>query len=121
MVGFSDCPHGLIEASDIVILCSEKEGIPRAIMEAMALKKPVVATDVLGTQELIVNSQTGFLVALGDTNAMAEKVKLLAEDLSLREKMGSCGLKRVADEFNDIKIAESLHRFYKLKTFKPGQ
>lgn len=115
MVGFSDRPHGLIAASDIVVLCSEKEGIPRVVMEAMALKKPVVATDVLGTQELVVNGQTGFLVPLGDTDAMAEKIKLLAEDSSLREKMGNYGLKKVADEFNDIKVAKSLHRFYKLK------
>lgn len=121
MVGFSNRPHGLIAASDIVVLCSEKEGIPRVIMEAMALQKPVVATDVLGTQELVVDNETGFLVPLGDTDAMAEKVKLLAEDSSLREKMGSCGLKRVADEFNDIKIAESLHQFYKLNISKPSQ
>jgi glycosyltransferase involved in cell wall biosynthesis len=119
MVGFSDRPHGLIAASDIVMLCSEKEGIPRSIMEAMALTKPVVATNVMGTQELVVDGQTGFLVPLGDTDAMVEKVKLLAEDSSLRDKMGSYGLKRIADEFNDIKIAESLHRFYKLKTSKP--
>ena len=121
MVGFSNRPHGLIAASDIVVLCSEKEGIPRVIMEAMALGKPVVATDVLGTQELVVNGQTGFLVPLGDTDAMAERVKLLAEDSSLRDKMGSCGLKRVADEFNDIKIVESLHQFYELKISKPSR
>lgn len=121
MVGFSDHPHGLIAASDIVMLCSEKEGIPRVIMEAMALQKPVVATDVLGTQELVVDGKTGFLVPLGNTEAMAKKVKLLAADVGLREKMGACSLRRVSEHFNDIKIAEFLHKFYKLKTSDPGQ
>ena len=112
MVGFSDYPHGLIAASDIVMLCSEKEGIPRSLIEAMALQKPVVATDVLGTQELVVDNETGFLIPLGDTDAMAEKVKLLVADAGLREKMGACGLRRVMEHFNDIKIAEFLGKFY---------
>ena len=94
------------------MLCSEKEGIPRVIMEAMALQKPVVATDVAGTRELVINGKTGFLVPLGDTDAMVEKVKLLAADASLRGKMGACGLRRVSEHFNDTKIAEFLHEFY---------
>jgi glycosyltransferase involved in cell wall biosynthesis len=121
MVGFINYPHGLIAASDIVVLCSEKEGIPRVIMEAMALQKPVVATDVLGTQELVVNGKTGFLVPLGAIDEMAEKIKLLAEDLNLREKMGSYGLKRISEEFNEIEIIKTMHQFYKLKTSKPDR
>ena len=112
MVGFSNHPHGIIASSDIVLLCSEKEGIPRVIMEAMALQKPVVATNVSGTQELVVDEETGFLVPLADTDMMAEKVKLLAEDASLRKKMGAAGLQRVKDYFNDVKIAEFLGDFY---------
>lgn len=112
MVGFSNHIHGLIATSDIVMLCSEKEGIPRVIMEAMALQKPVVATRVVGTRELVIDGETGFLVPLGATDAMAEKVKLLAADAALREKMGASGLHRVSEHFNDVKIAEFLHEFY---------
>lgn len=112
IVGFTNRAHGLIAASDIALLCSEKEGVPRAIMEAMALQKPVVATDVAGTRELVVDGKTGFLVSLGDTGAMAEKVKLLAEDANMRKQMGSCGLKRVSEHFNEVKVADLLHEFY---------
>lgn len=112
MVGFVDYPPGLIAASDIVLLCSEKEGIPRSLIEAMTLRRPVVGTDVAGTQELIVNGKTGFLVPLGDTEAMAEKIKILVKDPELRKKMGECALKRVRENFNDIKVAELLHEFY---------
>ncbi|MFA5238681.1 MAG: glycosyltransferase family 4 protein [Phycisphaerae bacterium] len=112
MIGFTDCVHGIIAAGDIVMLCSEKEGIPRALMEAMALQKPVIATDVEGTHELVVDGQTGFLVPLGDIDAMAEKVKLLAAKPELRKEMGSRGFDRVNEHFNDIKVADFLHNFY---------
>jgi len=112
MVGLSDRPHGLIAASDIVVLCSEAEGIPRAIMEAMVLEKPVVATDVVGTQELVIDGGTGFLVPLGDYQTMAEKINLLAHDINLCKQMGMAGAIRVQEHFNDIKIAKFLHDFY---------
>jgi len=112
MVGFVNYIPGLIATSDIVMLCSEKEGIPRSLIEAMALRKPVVATDVLGTQELVVNNKTGFLVPLGDIDAMAERVKLLAAKPELRKEMGTRGFDRVNEHFNDIKIADFLHEFY---------
>jgi len=112
MVGRSTRALGLIEACDMVVLCSEKEGIPRSLMEAMALEKPVVATDVLGTQELVVDGQTGFLVPLGDIDKMAEKIENLIKDKSLRKNFGAAGLKRVQEHFNDIKIARLLHEFY---------
>lgn len=112
IIGFTDRPLGLIAASDIVVLCSEKEGIPRVIMEAMALSKPVVATDVLGTQELVVDGQTGFLVPLGDIEKMAKKIEIFVNDQGLRMKMGSEGLKRVVEKFSDFKIAEFLREFY---------
>jgi len=118
MIGFCDCPHGLIAASDLVVLCSEKEGIPRSLMEAMALGKPVVATDVLGTQELIVNGETGFLVPLGNIEAMTEKVMYLVNDIKLRTKMGACGLERVQRHFNENQIVEFLHQFYLSKAKK---
>jgi len=117
MVGFSEYPHALIAASDVVVLCSEKEGIPRSIMEAMALAKPVVATDVPGTQELVIDGVTGFLAGLGDHDAMAEKIKLLANDKKLRLKLGETGQQMVRTYYNDTEIAKVLHRFY-LRAFR---
>ena len=111
MVGFSDRSHGLIAASDIVMLCSEKEGIPRSIMEAMALRKPVVATNVLGTEELVIDGQTGFLLPRGDIDGLVDKIKLLAEDVNLRARMGSRGRERICGHFNDVKIAGFLREF----------
>jgi len=112
MVGFSERAFGIIAYSDIIVLCSEKEGIPRAVMEAMALQKPVVATDVLGTQEVVVDGKTGFLAPLSDIKTMADKIKLLANNAGLRNKMGTAGLARIKEHYNDRKISKFLYNFY---------
>jgi glycosyltransferase involved in cell wall biosynthesis/ribosomal protein S18 acetylase RimI-like enzyme len=108
-------PHvlSILALSDIVVLTSEKEGIPRSLIEAMTLGKPVVATDVLGTQELVVNNRTGFLVPLGDPRALVDKIKLLAKNAELRSRFGEAGRIRVEENFNDIKIAAYLGDFYR--------
>ena len=112
MVGFSDHPHGLIAASDIVVLCSEKEGIPRTIMEAMVLQKPVVATNVAGTEELVIDGETGYLMDVGDIVAITEKVVCLGEKPELREQMGVAGFKRIREYFNEKKIVEFWRDYY---------
>jgi glycosyltransferase involved in cell wall biosynthesis len=104
--------HALMAACDIAVLTSEKEGIPRALMEAMALGKPAVATDVLGTQELVVDGETGYLTPLGDVAAMSRRIRELIEDPELRQRFGAAGKARVEKEFNDHRIAEFLHEFY---------
>ena len=90
-------------------------------MEAMALKKAVVATDVVGTQELVVDGETGFLVGLGDIDGMVNKLKTLAADTELRNSMGQAGFKRVSDKYNDIKVARSLVEFYELDLDPGGE
>ncbi|MCK5274399.1 MAG: glycosyltransferase family 4 protein [Alphaproteobacteria bacterium] len=99
-------------ACDIAVLTSEKEGIPRSLMESMALGKPAVATDVLGTQELVVDGETGYLTPLGDVAAMSRRIRELIEDPELRQRFGAAGKARVEKEFNDHRIAEFLHEFY---------
>ncbi len=112
MIGFTNQPHGILSASDLVVLCSEKEGMPRALIEGMAVGKAVVATDVPGTREVVLNKATGYLVPLGDINALAEKIIDIIHNPELRKAMGEAGMKRVTVHFDDIKIAELLHEFY---------
>lgn len=81
-------------------------------MEAMVLGKPVVATDVLGTQELVVDGVTGYLTPLGDITAMSHRIRELIENPELRETFGRAGRDRIDKEFNDHRIAEFLHDFY---------
>ena len=113
LLGYVDHSYGLLAAADIVYLCSEKEGLPRSLMEAMALAKSVVATDVLGTQELVIDNETGFLTPLADINAMAEKIKLLARNPDLRSRVGIAGQNRIAELFDETNIIQNLYNFYR--------
>lgn len=105
--------HCLISKSDVVILSSLKEGIPRGIMEAMAFKKPIVATDVSGTNELVVHNETGFLVPLGNQDEFNRCVKELLLNRDLQIKFGENGYKRVAANFNDETIVNKWIEIYK--------
>lgn len=101
---YSPFVHSLIDQSDIGVLSSEKEGIPRGLMEAMALRKPVLATDVLGTNELVVNGKTGILVPFGDQNAFNRALQTLVLEKNLRESYGEAGYERVLEHFSERRI-----------------
>jgi glycosyltransferase involved in cell wall biosynthesis len=78
----------ILSAIDIFVLTSLWEGLPIAVLEAMASAKPVVATDTGGIREIVSENETGFLVRPGDMKSMAEKLKLLLTDAQLREEIG---------------------------------
>jgi glycosyltransferase involved in cell wall biosynthesis len=68
-------------------------------MEAMLARLPVVATDISGTNELVVHGQTGYLVPVGDTLSMARFIRQLLRDAALRQRMGRAGRERVLAHF----------------------
>lgn len=101
-----------IKMSDIVALTSEKEGIPRILMEGMAFAKPVVATDVLGTRELVVDNQTALLSKYGNVNHLSNNIYKIISDKKLRYRLGESGRKRVEEEFTEIKVARKVDSIY---------
>jgi len=103
----------LTAAADIAVLTSVKEGIPRALMQAMAVGLPVVATDVKGSREVVVDGETGFLVPLDDVEALAERLGALLESPDLRREMGARGVKHVHQHFDEEQVAERLVGIYR--------
>jgi glycosyltransferase involved in cell wall biosynthesis/O-antigen ligase len=89
-----DVPQILWE-SDILVLGSKHEGLSRCIMEAMAAGKPVVATDVRGSRDLVDNEVTGLLVKLGDVEQFAYALIKLGGDSNLRKRMGEAGQAKI--------------------------
>jgi glycosyltransferase involved in cell wall biosynthesis len=85
-------------AADILVLPSFSEGRPVAIMEAMASRVPVVATDIAGTRELVENGSTGMLFAPGDAAALAECLERLIRDGEKRREMGRCARSKIEAE-----------------------
>lgn len=100
-----DVPNILLE-SDVAVLPSKREGLPRFVMEAMAAGKPVVATNVRGSRDLVDHGRTGFLVELGDVRGLAAALERLARDPGLRASMGAVGREKIRDYSLERVLAE---------------
>lgn len=107
----SDVPE-LLRVSDLAILCSHEEGFSNAILEAMAAGLPVVATDVGGNAEAVLQEVTGKLVPPKNPEALGNAL-LSFLDPSRRKEYGSRGKKRVSELFSMRTIVESYLLLYK--------
>lgn len=103
----------ILAITDIFVLPSLWEGVPTAIMEAMAAFCPVVATAVGGVPELVIEGETGFLVDPYDSQALASRLKQLIRDPELRERMGKAARARLEENFTLDKMVQSYESFYK--------
>jgi glycosyltransferase involved in cell wall biosynthesis len=89
----------LIAEADVFILNSVYEGLPHVALEAMACRTPVVATDIPGTSEAVLNGETGLLVPPDDDAALQEGVTRLLRDGTLREALVEKAYRRLLDTF----------------------
>ncbi|HFC97728.1 MAG TPA: glycosyltransferase family 1 protein [Thermosulfurimonas dismutans] len=93
--GFQSDPLSFIQAMDLFVFPSEKEGFPRVLLEAMLLGKPVIAARIPGPSELVKDGETGFLVEPRQPEALARAIMKLLQDRELAQTMGEKGRKRV--------------------------
>ncbi len=104
----SDMPD-LMRAADIFTLPSHREGMPRSIIEAMLSGLPVVATDIRGSREEVIDGETGLLVPVRDPTRLAEALSALVADDECRNRMGTAGrLRAVANFDEDLVVARQL-------------
>lgn len=95
--------------ADIFVLPSYyREGVPRVLLEAMALKKPIVTTDSVGCREPVEDGVNGFLVPVRDGQAVYEKLEILIKNSELRRKMGNAGFEKAKLEFAEHLIVDAL-------------
>ena len=102
----------LLAVSDVCVLSSTAEGFSNSILEYMAAARPVVATDVGGAREAVVEGETGHLVAAGDDAALAARVVELLRDPARAREMGERGRSRVAAEFSCAAQLERTEALY---------
>lgn len=95
----NDMP-GIFQQVHIVCLPSYREGLPKVLLEAAASGKPIVATDVPGCREIVINEENGLLVPVKNAERLARAITRLAENKQLRIKMGKYGRKLVESEFS---------------------
>jgi glycosyltransferase involved in cell wall biosynthesis len=113
-LGYRDDVVGLLSLSDALILTSIKEGLPLTVAEAMGMRKPVIATAVDGTPEIVVNDLTGYLVPPRDPSSIADAiVRLIRTPVSVREQMGEAGYERVSRDFNHHLQTEKIKERYR--------
>lgn len=116
----SDIPKTL-SMVDIYVQPSLWEGLCITVIEAMASGLPVVATDVGGIPESVINDQTGFLVPPRDPKTLANKISILMENPKLRKKMGEKGRKIVEEKYSlDRTIVKIENILDKIIKKKPG-
>ncbi|NQU43145.1 glycosyltransferase [bacterium] len=101
----------LLQASDIAVLPSLKEGFSNALVEAMAAGLAVVATDVGGNAEAVQNGQSGWIVPPGDDEAVLDAVARLVDDADVRDRF-SVASRRRAEVFSLDHMVESVERLY---------
>jgi sugar transferase (PEP-CTERM/EpsH1 system associated) len=102
----------IVPEFDIFVLPSTTEGISLTLLEAMSCGIPIIATDVGGNPEVVVDGQTGSLVPAKDPLAIAKKIEWLFKESVLRRKMGTLGRQRVKELFSIKKTAEQYFNLY---------
>lgn len=112
-VGYRDDIPALLKAIDIFVFPTIRgEGFARAILEAMAAGKPVVASDDGGNPEAVVDGLTGYIVPVGDSSSLAEKLNDLVGNKKKRTAMGRAGRKRVEEFFTIQRNVEEIQGVY---------
>jgi glycosyltransferase involved in cell wall biosynthesis len=102
----------LIRAADAVCLPSEAEALPMSILEAMALERPVVATDVGGTAEQVVDGETGYLVPAGGAEPIQRALLALSADPTRAREMGAAGRRRQRERFGGEAMVDGYLRAF---------
>ena len=122
-LGYRDDMPALVAGADVCVLPSFKEGLPRAVIEAMAMARPVVATRVPGTREVVRHGETGFLVDPADVDGFAAALERLLFDPALRAQMGARARAVAEVEYDERPIAESLRSLYvaRLRAIRPAR
>lgn len=99
-------------AMDLLVLPSHREGLPRALLEGSAMMLPVIASDIRGCREVIVDGKTGVLVRPKDPRALAEAVGRMIENPARARAMGEAGRAHVQTSFDEVLVVERLINFY---------
>jgi glycosyltransferase involved in cell wall biosynthesis len=114
-----DMPE-VYNACDVTVLTSSREGTPNVLLESMACGVPVVATDVADNAHIVPDGRVGFIVPLGDTAALADRVCRLLEDAPRRRALGEAARAWVQREFSSAALARKTEAVYEEQLRRKG-
>lgn len=107
----TDIPQ-LLGLVNVFTLPSYREGLPRSILEAMAMEIPVIATNIRGCREAVVNEKTGLIIPPKNSEKLAEALIKLLTDQKMSYNFGQAGKERVQQEYDENLVFERLAKFY---------
>lgn len=107
-----DAKERILRQADVFVLPSHAEGLPVAMLEAMAYGLPVIATRVGGIPAVLRDGVEGFLIEAGDVNALSDRMLRLSQDPNLRQQMGNAAQRRAEAEFSLDCMAERIAAVY---------
>lgn len=110
--GFTSEIKEVLLKCDVYCLPSFREGIPKSIIEAMAIGRPILTTEAPGCEDTVIEGVNGFKVPVGNTKALSEKLKILIEDESLRNKMGKKSRKIFEENFTLDNVSKRVFKVY---------
>lgn len=112
-LGFRSDVRDLLQKSSIVAFPSwYREGVPKSLIEACASGRPIVTCNSIGCKDVVDDGVNGFLVPVRDSDALAEKLRILIEDKDLRIKMGKAAREKAEREFSLDKVVQKHLEIY---------
>ena len=104
----------VIAKCDCLVLSSYREGVPRTLMEGASMEKPLIATNVIGCREIVIDNYDGFLCDSQNSKDLADKIeKFLLLSQEERERLGKNGRKLMKEKFEDSKVIEKYYEVIK--------
>lgn len=113
MTGLISNTETVYPVFDVFLMSSVREGLPLAIIEAMACSLPIVSTDVGGIRNIIRDGETGYLVPSGDSSAMADRVRILLGNPLLANKIGHNARKFFEDHLSEERMVDAYEDIFK--------
>ncbi len=111
-LGFQDDPLSYLTSFDLFAMCSTLEGIPRCLMEAMAMGVPVAAYDIPGVNQLLEHEKTGLLATLGNKQELQECCKRLLWDEPLANRISQTAAEYINEKFSARRMAKEYTELY---------
>jgi glycosyltransferase involved in cell wall biosynthesis len=102
----------LVGAMDVLVHVSLREGLARALPQALIAGKPVISYDVDGAREVAIDRETGYLLPPKSIESLSESLIRLAGDAVLRQRMGRCGRQRFTEQFRHEYMTRQLRALY---------
>lgn len=111
-LGYRSDIADILANANVMVLPSYREGLPKSLIEAAAIGRPIITTDTVGCRECVDDEVNGFLVPVQDSEKLAQSMIKLLNDADLREKMGDASRKKAEQEFSIRSVLDKTFELY---------